>query len=660
MSLLSFPILLERFNINEIEFKILKQWIQKANIKLGINKQHLYELFNIKTNYNNWNFGINNMLLSYSVNENNFIWNNNVSYNEFHHEHAELIAKIQEFIILLNKWKKIFLYSNNLIIWKTKFKKMIKDFFSTKYLHHEFILFLQDTWNKIINDGIKSKFKKKINIKILKNIFLKQVQKRNYHSNLCIGSINFCNIDTLENISFKMIYLLGINENIYPRKTNEKFFNLITHKLKIGDINYRMYDFHMFYNCLFNAKQYFYISYINNHSSDSNTINSSIVIEILQKYIINNFKIMTHDINLIQSETTIENQKKIINHLYHFHPITIYNKNNKLFCCKNYKKLDHDVIIEKKYNQINNINNNSCNNIYTTINVQDLIKFWKHPIRFFFNHTLKVKIPYLQKNESELNYFYINPIHIYQMKSEILDSLIYKKNINYLHILYSQSGILPYGNFGKHIWEQMIIEMHDLYKKIYLLRDKPNRKKICITINSYQLQNYQLSEIHKIGLIRWKPNIIYIPDIISLWIEHLIYCYLQGNGMSYVLGTKNSCSFSTVSVQTAKKYLNMYITGYIKGISQPLLLTKSGITWLLSQYNNNNNIIFNNNLDYQKSNKQFFNIWNGNTINDGEKQDFYINKIIPNLDQSIFLKLCNTAKKWFLPILHYYKKNNLQ
>ncbi|CAL4324475.1 RecBCD enzyme subunit RecC [Buchnera aphidicola (Eriosoma grossulariae)] len=654
LSYLSLPILLEQFKINLEELKILKKWIKNTNIKIGFDKQHLNQILNINTNYNSWNFGIDRMLLNYAINNKKFIWKNTVPYNEINYERSELISKLNQFIILLNKWRKILSIPKTLKKWLPLLSEIIEDFFPIKYLQNKEILFLKKIWNNIISNGLKSHFEKKITITILQSMIANQLNKKENYSNLFSGKVNFCNINLLENIPFQVIYLIGINEDVYPRKIDSISFNLIKKFPKIGDKNHRLYDHYIFLNYLLNAQKYFYISCINLKQQNINNISSSILIEQLINCVTNHFQLIDQNYITNQYFNKInDNKKKIINHLYHFDNIPYGEQDN-------FKK--------QHFNQ--NFKNQNCNITYiqkqtekktdqklfiiksNKIDIINFIQFWKNPIKFLFFNLLKIKTKIINKKECNIDYFSINSKNIYCIKQKLLDYLVYNKNIKTLYEFYKKSGILPYGNFGQYIWDQIKKEMIEIYKMIFKLRNQPEKKIINIKINQYQLYNYELKEIHKIGLIRWKPHVINIQDKMSLWIEHLIYCFLNGEGNSYIFGNKKSnWVYSNLSSKKAFDYLEKYIKGYLIGINQPLMLTQSGFEWIKSQYDKKNKIIFNNETKNKMSKKKFFNEWNGNINKNGEKDNIFIRKIITEINKNDFINLCNIAKQWFLPIL---------
>lgn len=95
-----------------------------------------------------------------------------------------------------------------------------------------------------------------------------------------------------------------------------------------------------------------------------------------------------------------------------------------------------------------------------------------------------------------------------------------------------------------------------------------------------------LTQVQSDGLLRWRPGVLNMNDGLLLWLEHLVYCALGGTGSSRMFGRQQSrWCFLAVPQAEAIAALNEYVTGYLAGMRQPLmLLNKSGGAWLTASY----------------------------------------------------------------------------
>src|SRR5690606_1374019 len=99
------------------------------------------------------------------------------------------------------------------------------------------------------------------------------------------NGITFCSLIPMRSIPFKIIGLLGMNHDNFPRKENRLSFNLITEKHQLGDRNIKDNDKHLFLETILSAKEYLFISYIGKSVANNTTLPASILVEELIDYI---------------------------------------------------------------------------------------------------------------------------------------------------------------------------------------------------------------------------------------------------------------------------------------------------------------------------------------------------------------------------------------
>ncbi|WP_315984290.1 hypothetical protein [Buchnera aphidicola] len=644
LTFLDVPEISNKFNISHEEIKILYNWIEETNIRWAIDGKHKKSLLFPENKQNTWLYGIEKLLLSYSMNNTENIWNNILSCSIINGSRVELISKLIVFINTLKKWKKIFSIPKKIQYWSTLAHNLTDDFFSYTEDTEKIFQIIQKKWIKTVNDCITSCYSNKISINILKYFFFNKLNFTN-NKNILPGVINFCHPESVCSIPFKIICVIGSDNKSIPKENHLNYFNLLKKYSSFDDTNIYEKNCYLFLQNISCAEKYFYISYVGYSLTNQNKIYPSILIDQLLNYIALNFYLIgDKDLNLY------DNTKKIIQHLCTTHKKQYFYKK---------KTIDINIVNKLKYTYINKTINHSYlldQNHFNEINLKDLINFWKHPIRYFFNFNLNIKLNKHNKILKTTEPFSVNHLDSFKIKNILLTKIINKQDTDQLFKYYLSSGKLPYGIFGKIFWDNTIKEMRSIAELVIKFRIHTKEKKINLNIKKYKIIGI-LSEIQNTGLLRWKPNIINYSDRISLWLEHLIYCILGNCGESKIIGYKKQMwSFVPLDANTAYFYLLKYIQGYIQGIKKPILLTKSGASWLEKIYDIKKNVIKNDEKTKTQGEKKLFETWKGNIFSEGEENDFYIRKIFLELNKQNIKKICITAQKWLIPILTYKKK----
>jgi exodeoxyribonuclease V gamma subunit len=645
LALLDVPAIAKNFNISQEEINILYNWIEETNIRWAIHEKHKDDLLFPKHHQNTWLYGIEKLLLSYAMNNTENIWSNVLSCSVINGSRAELIGKLIQFIKKLEKWQKKLSKPQYLIYWRSLSKMLINDFFYRNSETEASIHIIQKNWMEIINDGLSSNYSSKISINILQKQFIYKYNRIN-NQKFLPGMLNFCHPTSICYIPFKIICIIGADHQSTQNINSMDGINLLNKYSLIGDINiYEQYCY-LFLQSISCAKKYFYISYVGYSIKDQSKIYPSVLVDQLLNYIALNYCLMG-DENLSLDKNTKNIFKKLCTK---YKQNYFYNKKNIDLFIKNNLENASVKIDVKKYNK-NILKKNHLNNIHLI----DLINFWRNPIRYFVENTLNIKFNVKQQEINTTEPFLINKLESFKIRNILLNKIINNEDITKLFEYYMLSGKLPYDFFGKIFWDKNIKRMKSIAKKVIKYKNKSEEKKICLKVKEYQI-NGILYEIQSTGLLRWKPNLINHSDRISLWLEHLIYSILKGCGDSKIIGDKNQMwSFSPLKPDIACTYLLEYIEGYIRGMRNPIFLTKSGAHWLDQVYDTKNHYIKDDNNTKTQAHKKLLENWTGNEYIKGEKKDFYIQTIIKQLDNNNIQEMCKIAKKWLTPILNNKK-----
>jgi exodeoxyribonuclease V gamma subunit len=201
--------------------------------------------------------------------------------------------------------------------------------------------------------------------------FLSSLGSTTKASTFVTGGITFCSLIPMRSIPFKVVALLGLNFDKFPRKEKTVSFSLIDKKIT-GDRNVKENDKHLFLETLLSAQQYLYISYIGQSVKDNTTIPPSALIDELLDYIQNACK-----------QDNIEVKKMVTKH-----PLHSFSK-------------QYDVPNTPLYNYLNHLQATpfiptasataTPELDFTNINLDKLIKFFQNPFKTYYNNVLNIK-----------------------------------------------------------------------------------------------------------------------------------------------------------------------------------------------------------------------------------------------------------------------------
>lgn len=652
ISFLEIPSLGLRFFIYEKELNLLRKCIINNGIYWGLDYDTYYKFMLSDIDFCNWQHGLNNILMKYIlIDDNND--DDHISYIESDEFINNLVSNLMNFFIKLRYWRDWLSKPRYLNSWKMTINNIINNFFVINDKEKNIFNLLNNEWIKIIKYGLQIKYNKLILITLIKKEFFKKIKKIKKHKKYSINNIVFCDFLDLNPIPFRIVCLIGMNTKDESIDLFNQNYNLMINKPRFGDPNKNNKDKYLFLNSLLSAQQKIYISYINESINNNIVYYPSVLIKNLIDYILNNFIIINNKINFFSDKKNVYNflckkHNKIQNFLDKFYFKKYYFISNNILI-NNFNKNEKIDSFVKKLPKIN----------YKKIFFKDLLNFYKHPVKFWFQKRLGI---YFKDNiNTSINdeLFIINNLKNYQISKKLLNIVINNKNPELLYNYMYKYGQLLHKSFSKIYWNK-------LYKIIYNLSIKINKYKLSSSKNFEFILKFNniklivdLLFVQNNGLLRWQPRSLSTKDGLLLWLEHLVYCIAGGNGKSRIFGTFGEWCFPNLSMDIAKENLFLFILGFQNGINKPLLLlNRSGGSWLNYCYNPlTKNINFNKNKQIKAKNK-LIQSWQGNNFILGDKNDPYLQKVINKINKKYIIKIINAAKCFFLPFYKFNKSFN--
>lgn len=204
------------------------------------------------------------------------------------------------------------------------------------------------------------------------NSFLDVLGKERRTKRYISNGITFCSHIPMRSLPYKVVCMLGLDFDKFPRKDRKLSFSLID-GTKRGDRSVRENDKHLFLESLLSAKEYFYLSYIGNSSKDNTNIPPSVLVEELITYISD------------RSENNDTAKKLITRHPLHSYSRN-YNQENKNLVSYLIDTQPQQIALKAEV-----INEElTISGKVEIIRLDDLIGFFKNPIKFYYNKVLKI------------------------------------------------------------------------------------------------------------------------------------------------------------------------------------------------------------------------------------------------------------------------------
>ncbi|MFU0447801.1 exodeoxyribonuclease V subunit gamma [Pseudocitrobacter faecalis] len=651
LALLDVPVLAARFNIDEEGLRYLRQWVNESGIRWGLDDDNVRELDLPATGQHTWRFGLTRMLLGYAMESQQGEWQSVLPYDESSGLIAELVGHLASLLMQLNHWRQGLSQDRPLEEWLPVCRDMLNDFFLPDQDTEAALALIEQQWQAIIAQGTQSQYEGMVPLSLLRDELASRLDQERISQRFLAGPVNICTLMPMRSIPFKVVCLLGMNDGVYPRALPPLGFDLMSQKQVRGDRSRRDDDRYLFLEALMSAGQTLYISYIGRSIQDNSERYPSVLVQELLDYIG-----QSHCLEGDEALNCDESDKRVKAHIMHQHTRMPFDPEN--FAANERQSYAREWLAAAS--QQGEAHSPFIQPLapldITHLPLEQLQRFWQHPVRAFFQMRLQVNFRSEESEIPDTEPFTLEGLTRYQLNQQLLNTLIEEQDAGLMYRRYRAAGTLPYGPYGEIAWEVQRQEMEALASRVIELREPAQSMEIDLECAGVNITGW-LAQVQSNGLLRWRPSLLSVSQGMQLWLEHLVYCASGGTGESRLLLRKEGeWRFPPLSATEAHGYLAELVEGYRLGMMQPLLfLPESGGAWLKACFDAESNALLMDDETQQKARSKFLQAYEGNMVVSGEGSDIWYQRLWRTLENEQYEAIIEQTQRYLLPVFRYHQ-----
>ena len=279
LQLLDAPLIRKRFKLNDVS--LLRDAIRQSGIIFSKDGRVADETRSIS-----WNYGLKKIIygicMSGEVAVNDGI-DTFIPLDTMEGNDAFDAVRLVYFVKVLQRKMDARLQDKTIAEWAIYLQELVDDMIvlAGEGEDEEYAKFIQLTASLLLLEEDESI---KISFDVFRFSFLKRLQVEQKAASFMKGGITFCSMVPMRSIPFKIVAMLGMNFDKFPRKETAISFSLLQH-WKPGDRNVKNNDKHLFLETLLSAQQFLYISFIAVNAKDGAFLPASSLVDELIDYI---------------------------------------------------------------------------------------------------------------------------------------------------------------------------------------------------------------------------------------------------------------------------------------------------------------------------------------------------------------------------------------
>lgn len=562
LGLLEFEAIRKKFDLASEDIPVIENWIRDTQIRWGIDTREHRRLGLPEFHENTWKAGLERMLVGFAMpGEGRYMFNNILPYDHIEGQDAVLLGRLLAFYDALEK---IFSKLNNnekLVGWNKILNNLIEEMlFQNDPAEKEFQV-LRQHMDDLSSLQTLSGFETKLEFDVIQAYLRHQLEQTRTSSGFISGGVTFCAMLPMRSIPFKVIGMLGMNHDAFPREHHRPGFDLIAKYPSRGDRSKRNDDRYLFLETLMSARKRLYISYIGQNLQDNTCSPPSVLVSELIDYLSENYG--------------LDPVKMVVRHrLQPFSRIYFDQSDQRMFSYSRDNLAAAEMLCGsvKKIPPFIDADLPAPSDRYKILDVETLTRFWIHPCRFFlrkrFNLFLDDETASIEEHEN----FDLDPLSRFSMVRSMLEMRQTDMDRSYLLAIQKASGVLPHGHIGDMLFDEMNREQIEFTHRIddMIGGGTPKTMEITLTMGDFVISG-RLDHIFPQGQVIIDRARIRSKHFLKAWIRHLFICSAKNADLplkTFHIGKEKTFVYSNHNHES--KMLEKLLNLYWEGLSRPL------------------------------------------------------------------------------------------
>ncbi len=624
----------DHFQFTEADLVTIKYWFDENRVAWGINGAHRREYDQPAEDRQTWSQAMRRGWLGQLITDKpgtltkDLLLYAGISSSE----EKDLWAKVHFILTILSDIRANVKTKFTPEEWSAELESWIKQLFSFTPEYEVEINQLLSRTQQMIRDMKTGGLKSRISFKIFKNGLIKNAGQHSGGSISFTQGMTFSSMVPSRSLPFRLIAILGLNDDQFPRKQISPEFDLMASGHQAGERDRKNEDRNLFLESILAAGEIHYSSYIGRNQKDDEILPPSPVLDEWIQLLAGCYQ--AKDEQIIQAQTLngfsvnlfIKGNEKSFSESYHHIVRQLYNS------------IDLKGILIDKSIEL------SPETDYRFIGIDDLEKFYRNPAGTFFNKRMNI---YLKNFEEDTEEFELDGLETHILFRHVFDWRLQGMERKEITKLLLSSGYLPEGWPGR---KRVTGSIELVDKTLKNLKENGFRPKLVnhqvnIEPGKFTIKG-EISSYSESGLLD-----IYLSGesgkkMLRSWFRHLIMCVMRKDPdfkSSILFGIKKgNLEWKQFSIiPNAEELLIQLIGFYIEGMQKPKnLFINSSYQYALYAED-----------DKYKAENRAKNEWGGDFKMFPENSDKYLELILGKNAEADMEEISSIAEVIFKPML---------
>lgn len=566
MALLEMPAIYRMYGLQEHQLPALLEWLQQAGVRWGLNAQHREQQGLPAWQQNTWLYGFKRLLMGYAM-QGGYDFAGISAIESVEGLETAQLGGLMKFVQDIENFVSVSQTPKDSEQWSQVLRTALDTFFNVQDEEQSILEHIYLAIEKWLQSIQKVKYQSAIEFGVLADGLNNHLQSTSGSQHFMVGKVNFCTLLPMRSIPFKLVAVLGLNDQDYPRSVTPSSLDLMRFKRRLGDRSRRDEDRYLFLEAILSARQSLWLSYRSRSQNNDDPLTPSVVLAELLDYLESGFVLENGEKN-VMSQLFQQHPLQGFNPRYYQETDTLFSYNNLWYGVHSPEmKAEHSVkAIEPNNHAL------SQPKQFEDVLLENLLQFFQQPCQYYLKTVLSVNLNFSPEGLDDDEPFAMDGLTQFAIKQDFLKQVTSLQNLQHLSDQLTE-GHLAYGDIGQmqqHNLQQAIAPLQSLCQQFMQQQNtQPTEINITFSALSCRLLGWQGQRFDG-RLVKAHGAKLKAKYLIAFLIEHAALCAMNKGHESILICQDVWVRVQAVDSDSAHGYLQNLVAYYLQGLLAPL------------------------------------------------------------------------------------------
>jgi len=569
-----------RFQFSDEDLSLIRDWIEETAIRWGIDAPDRARAGLPALDANTWRHGLRRLLLGYAMaGQKKNLFEGILPHDEVEGDGGAVLGRFLSATEALFRLTENFEHARPLAEWVEPLLKTIEQFLQPSgEEERRDVRFLRTTIDQLRTVADCLEAGSAVDFRVVRHYLAEQLATMEQRGQFFKGYVTFCALKPICSVPARVVCLLGINDQVFPRRPQPAQFDLMARSARPGDPSARQDDRYSFLETLLSAREKLLITYIGRSAIHNNEIPPSVVVSELFDYL---------DQAFVFPEKKSARAFALTEHPLHaFSPryFSARTGHENFFSYSEANAEASRSILARRATEMPPFITDplpQTEEADGSVELRDLIDFWKNPARYFVRKRLGLSLWENDDCLSDIEPFDVDHLERYHIKQELLANEL-ETEASLAPEVFQSRGILPAGTMGELHLRSMRLEVQTLLEVVrrHIATGKKDEPvDVDLQLKSFRLGG-KISSRYGGKCVHFRTANLKAADYLRAWIEHLALCALTGENQPETVLIGRDAQVTFGRVPSPRVVLQTLCERFSEGLTLPLrFFPESGLAF---------------------------------------------------------------------------------